>query len=51
MLTTTIDTMSHLVAFGRILWSEANEYSQEILLREGCKPIGFSICEFKVLAC
>jgi hypothetical protein len=29
-----------LLAFGRILWGEANEYPQEILLREGCKPIG-----------
>jgi gamma-glutamyltranspeptidase len=26
--------------FGRILWGEANEYPQEILLREGAKPAG-----------
>lgn len=25
---------------GRILWGEANEYPQEILLREGAKPAG-----------
>lgn len=30
---------SHL-DFGRLLWSEANEYPQEILLREGGKPAG-----------
>lgn len=30
---------SHL-DFGRILWGEANEYPQEILLREGSKPAG-----------
>lgn len=29
-----------LLAFGRILWGEANEYPQEILLREGAKPAG-----------
>lgn len=29
-----------LLAFGRILWGEANEYPQEILLREGTKPAG-----------
>lgn len=29
-----------LLAFGRILWGEANEYPQEILLREGGKPAG-----------
>jgi hypothetical protein len=29
-----------LLAFGRVLWGEANEYPQEILLREGSKPIG-----------
>jgi hypothetical protein len=29
-----------LLAFGRILWGEANEYPQEILLREGSKPAG-----------
>ena len=26
--------------FGRILWGEANEYPQEILLREGGKAVG-----------
>ena len=26
--------------FGRLLWGEANEYPQEILLREGAKPAG-----------
>lgn len=26
--------------FGRILWGEAPEYPQEILLREGGKPVG-----------
>lgn len=29
-----------LIAFSRILWGEANEYPQEILLREGSKPAG-----------
>ena len=29
-----------LLAFGRILWGEANEYPQEILLREGAKAAG-----------
>jgi hypothetical protein len=29
-----------LIAFGRILWGEANEYPQEILLREGSRPAG-----------
>lgn len=29
-----------LLDFGRILWGEAREYPQEILLREGSKPIG-----------
>lgn len=29
-----------LLDFGRILWGEANEYPQEILLREGSKPAG-----------
>ena len=29
-----------LLAFGRILWGEANEYPQEILLRQGGKPAG-----------
>ena len=28
------------IDFGRILWGEANEYPQEILLREGSKPVG-----------
>ncbi len=30
----------NLLAFGRILWGEANEYPQDILLREGGKPAG-----------
>lgn len=43
------DTVSWLCAaphgrshidFGRILWGEANEYPQEIVLREGGKPAG-----------
>ena len=29
-----------LLAFGRILWGEANEYPQEILLRAGAKAAG-----------
>lgn len=29
-----------LLAFGRILWSQANEYPQEILLREGATVAG-----------
>lgn len=29
-----------LLSFGRILWGEANEYPQEILLREGSQPAG-----------
>jgi hypothetical protein len=28
------------LAFGRILWGEANEYPKEILLREGARPAG-----------
>ncbi|MBM3095691.1 hypothetical protein GFB56_33825 [Ensifer sp. T173] len=28
------------IAFSRVLWGEANEYPQEILLREGSKPAG-----------
>ena len=28
------------IAFGRILWGEAREYPQEILLRNGAKPAG-----------
>ncbi|MBN8607690.1 MAG: hypothetical protein J0L81_12305 [Caulobacterales bacterium] len=28
------------IDFGRILWGQANEYPQEILLREGGKPAG-----------
>mgnify|MGYP007075989192 FL=1 len=28
------------VDFGRLLWGEANEYPQEILLREGAKAAG-----------
>ena len=30
----------HKIDFGRILWGQANEYPQEILLREGAKPAG-----------
>jgi len=30
----------HQIDFGRILWGEANEYPQEILLRDGGKPAG-----------
>jgi len=26
--------------FGRVLWGEAHEYPQEILLRDGAKPVG-----------
>jgi len=29
-----------LLAFSRVLWGEANEYPQEILLQEGGKPAG-----------
>jgi hypothetical protein len=29
-----------LLPFGRVLWGEANEYPQEILLRAGAKPAG-----------
>lgn len=29
-----------LLDFGRLLWGEANEYPQEILLRDGGKPAG-----------
>jgi hypothetical protein len=29
-----------MLAFGRILWGEANEYPQEILLRLGAKAAG-----------
>jgi len=29
-----------LLAFGRILWGEVNEYPQEILLHQGSKPAG-----------
>lgn len=29
-----------LIDFGRILWGEANEYPQEILLAQGAKPAG-----------
>lgn len=28
------------IDFGRILWGQANEYPQEILLRDGSKPAG-----------
>lgn len=31
---------SNTLDFGRILWGEAHEYPQEILLREGGKPVG-----------
>jgi hypothetical protein len=30
----------HHLDFGRLLWGEANEYPQEILLREGARPAG-----------
>lgn len=30
----------HQIDFGRILWGQANEYPQEILLRDGAKPAG-----------
>ena len=30
----------HQLDFGRILWGQANEYPQEILLRDGGKPAG-----------
>ena len=30
----------HQIDFGRILWGQANEYPQEILLREGVKHAG-----------
>lgn len=30
----------HLIDLGRILWGQANEYPQEILLRDGGKPAG-----------
>jgi hypothetical protein len=29
-----------MLSFGRVLWGEANEYPQEILLREGAKAAG-----------
>lgn len=32
--------VDHLIALGRMLWGEANEYPQEILLRHGAKPAG-----------
>ena len=28
------------IDFGRVLWGEAHEYPQEILLRDGAKPVG-----------
>ena len=31
---------SHQIDLGRILWGQANEYPQEILLREGARPAG-----------
>ena len=30
----------HQLDFGRILWGDDNEYPQEILLRDGVKPVG-----------
>jgi len=30
----------HQIDFGRILWGQANDYPQEILLRDGAKPAG-----------
>lgn len=30
----------HHIDFGRILWGQANEYPQEIILRDGAKPAG-----------
>jgi len=30
----------HQIHFGRILWGQANEYPQQILLRDGGKPAG-----------
>lgn len=30
----------HHIDFGRILWGQAHEYPQEILLRDGSKPAG-----------
>jgi hypothetical protein len=30
----------HQIDLGRILWGQANEYPQEILLRDGGKPAG-----------
>ncbi|MFN8859833.1 MAG: hypothetical protein ACK5ZR_05890 [Gemmatimonadaceae bacterium] len=30
----------HQIDLGRILWGEANDYPQEIVLREGAKPAG-----------
>lgn len=30
----------HQIDLGRILWGQANDYPQEILLREGAKPAG-----------
>jgi hypothetical protein len=30
----------HQIDLGRILWGQANEYPQEVLLREGAKPAG-----------
>jgi hypothetical protein len=31
---------NHLIDFGRVLWGQANEYPQEILLRDGGKSAG-----------
>lgn len=30
----------HQIDFGRVLWGQANEYPQEILLRDGGRPAG-----------
>jgi len=30
----------HQIDLGRILWGQANEYPQEILLRDGGRPAG-----------
>ena len=29
-----------MIDLGRILWGQANEYPQEVMLREGAKPAG-----------
>ncbi|MBF0428529.1 MAG: hypothetical protein HQL94_06365 [Magnetococcales bacterium] len=35
-----LDHSDSMLDFGRILWGEAREYPQEILLREGGKSAG-----------